>query len=326
MVVGLKTGVEAGFGDPELPAFWRSAMKPFQALPLVADGAAHAFGFGPEDLALACASHGGTAMHVDRARAMLERIGTDVQALICGPHAPFDGASAERILREGGTFTRLHNNCSGKHTGLLALARHHGWPLQGYERMDHPVQLRLRGGLSPWLDTDPDELTWSVDGCGVPTPYLPLRAMARAYARLVAAAREGEPAPRAVVEAMTSHPELTSSASRTPLVLMQATRGRLLAKEGAEGVLCVAAPREGWALALKIVDGRRRAVGPAAVEMLVALDLLDGEELIGLEEQRHVPVRDTRGQTVGVILGEVEPHLASAPAGGVRPMGGRSGR
>jgi L-asparaginase II len=284
-----------------MQSYWRSAMKPFQTLPVVEDAAAVAFGMGSEEIALCCASHGGMAMHTDRVAGMLRRMGLRESDLHCGPHVPFHRESAQILACAGREPARLHNNCSGKHAGMLALALHHGWDHRGYEAMDHPVQRRIREVLARWMDVDPEVHKWALDGCGVPTPLLPLREMARAYARLVRAAREGEEAPAAVVEAMTTRRELTSSPGRVPLVIMEATAGRLLAKEGAEGVLCVAAVDEDWGLAVKVEDGSLRAVGPATVELLDSAGLLRAAESETLAQLRCVPIVNTLGERVGAI-------------------------
>lgn len=307
VVTGLARGRDVWVGEPGLDTFWRSAMKPFQALAVVGDGAAERFGFGSEEIALCCASHGGTPRHVGVVRGMLERLGLDESSLACGPHAPYDRSSAEAVRRAGGGYSRLHNNCSGKHAGMLAVAAVNGWDGAGYERREHPVQVRIREELSAWIAAEPDGLPWAVDGCGVPTPCLALRDMAAAMARLVALARGGHAEAAAVVGAMTGHPELTSSPDRLPLRIMRAAPGRLLAKEGAEGLLCVAAVDEPWGLALKVEDGAVRAVGPAVVETLSALGLLRREEVTDLEDVRVVELLNTRGEVVGVVRASVTP-------------------
>lgn len=294
------------FGEPGAATFWRSAVKPFQALPLVLDGAADAFGFGPEWLAMACASHGGRPEHVERVSAMLEAIGVDQTALRCGPHVPYDGEAATALSCAGEKPGRLHNNCSGKHAAMLALAAHHGWDREGYWRYDHAVQRRIRRALAVWISADPETLTWATDGCGLPTPFLELADMALSYARLVKVAAEGVTGPAAVVSAMTHHPQLTSSPGREPLRIMQAGAGRLLAKEGAEGVLCVAAVDSDWGMALKVADGCRRAVGPAAVAALTHAGLLAEDERKALRALGSVAIEGTTGERVGRVRGVVD--------------------
>ncbi|MCL7972403.1 MAG: asparaginase [marine benthic group bacterium] len=293
-------------GDPEILTYWRSAMKPFQAIPLLEDGAAEAFGFGPEELALVCASHGGMRQHTERVAGMLRRLGLAEDHLHCGPHDPFDRDTAQVLSCAGRLAGRIHNNCSGKHAGMLALALHHGWPIEGYEKPDHPVQQRVRKSLADWMDHEPQDHQWALDGCGVPTPRMPLHEMARAYSRLVRRAADGDPGARAVANAMTRFPQLTSSPGRVPLEIMEATAGRLLAKEGAEGVLCVAALDEDWGMAVKVEDGSIRAVGPAAVELMRRSGVLRGGEQDALAAVAESPIRNTLGEVVGRIRAREE--------------------
>jgi L-asparaginase II len=309
VVVGLSAGEEVQYGEPETLAYWRSSMKPFQALPLVEDGAAGRYGFGGSELAICCASHQGTPRHVECVTGMLDRIGMDESALACGPHAPFHEPSRQALLRLGTEPSRVHNNCSGKHTSMLAQALHHGWPTRGYDDPQHPLQARIRTELRRWLDVDPEKLVWSVDGCGVPTPFLSLRQMARAYARLV---RSEDAAPRAVVKAMTEHPEYVSGSGELSTELMRVTGGALLAKEGAEGVFCFAGVRDGWGGAVKVTDGSKRAVAPAVLELLASLHLIDGGALERLAGLREPEIRNTQGRGIGRLAAEAVAHRTLA--------------
>lgn len=288
-------------GDPEILTYWRSAMKPFQAIPLFEDGVVEALGLEPQDIALICASHGGMRQHTERVASLLRRLGLSEDHLHCGPHAPFDRESAQVLSCAGRLPGRLHNNCSGKHAGMLALALHNGWPIEGYERLDHPVQRRIQKCLQMWMDHRPEDHHWALDGCGVPTPRMPLHEMARAYSRLVRQARRGNLAAASVVDAMTAHPELTSSPGRVPLEVMNATGGRLLAKEGAEGVLCVAAVDDDWGLAVKVVDGAIRAVGPATVALMELAGVLRDGEREALAGVREELIHNTLGREVGRV-------------------------
>lgn len=305
VVAGL-SGSAMTVGNPDLVTYWRSAMKPFQVVPIVSDGAADAADFGPPELALACASHGGTDDHIDLARGMLDKLGLDESALACGPHAPYDRQAAEALVVQGRSPSRLHNNCSGKHCGILALCQRHGWDVVGYQEYDHPAQQRVRASMADWVDSDPESWAWALDGCGVPTPKLALSEMARGFSRLMLSAKQ-EGAARVVVDAMCDWPLLTSAEGRVPLTIMRATGGRLLAKEGAEGVLCVAARDDSWGLALKIMDGSLRATGPATVELLCALNLLSDNEASQLSDLRTPHLTNTRGETVGRLEAELRP-------------------
>ncbi len=302
------------FGHPQAAAFWRSALKPFQALAIVSDGVDQAFGLGPEELAIMCASHGGTPTHIARVDRILTAIGQDAEALHCGPHRPYDSDSADQLRCSGVQPGRLHNNCSGKHASMLALAQHHGWATDGYWRYEHPVQARVRQMLPEWIDRDPESLEWATDGCGVPTPLAPLAEMAMAYARLADRATNPGTAAASVVDAMTRFPEHTSSRGREPLQFMHAMSGRVLAKEGAEGVLCIAGTEAGWGLALKVADGARRAVGPAAIEVLTVAGLLTRSEREALQTMAEVAILSSRDDVVGEI--RARPARATDRVGG----------
>ena len=174
-------------GEPARISFWRSAAKPFQALPLLEDGAADALGLTPAELALACASHSSEPKHLAVAQGFLRRIGATEDDLACGPHQPLSAAVAERVAREGITLTPLWSNCSGKHAGMLALARHRGWPSAGYHRPEHPVQRRILEEVSRWTGVPAARIPTATDGCTAVTFALPLAAMARAWAGFGAA-------------------------------------------------------------------------------------------------------------------------------------------
>lgn len=298
VVYELTSGDSQAFGDAKQAPFWRSSMKPFQMLPVVADGALERLGLGDEALALGCASHHGTPRHVAIVESILDALGLEQSALACGPHRPFDDAAAQRLDEAGRRPERVHNNCSGKHAAMLALARAHGWPVEGYHEFSHPLQQHVRRELVRWLDSDPEDLDWGVDGCGVPTPALPLLEMARAYARFVASDERG---PRAVVRAMTENPTLISGEEAFSTNLMRVSAGRLLGKEGAEGVFCLACPESRWGAAFKVLDGSMRAIAPAVLHALESLSLLSRDEIGRLDAFARPIVKNTRGEDVALL-------------------------
>ncbi|HEY6059747.1 MAG TPA: asparaginase, partial [Gemmatimonadales bacterium] len=183
-VVDADGALVARAGDPALVTFWRSAAKPFQAMPLVADGAAERFDFSDAELALCCASHSSEPGQVEMVRALLAKIGCREDDLRCGPHTPLAEHIAKDYQARGVRLTPVYSNCSGKHTGMLALARHHEWPTADYHRLAHPVQQRCLEEVSRWTNLPADRIGTAVDGCGVVCFALPLRNMAWAYARL----------------------------------------------------------------------------------------------------------------------------------------------
>src|SRR5439155_9325674 len=165
----------AAAGDPDLVTFWRSAAKPFQALPLVEDGAVEQFKLTRQDLALACASHSSEPAQVALVREFLQRIGCSERDLMCGPHRPLSDAVAKDYETRGLRLTAIYSNCAGKHTGMLALAKHHGLPTEFYARIEHPVQRRCLKSISDYTDVAAKEIGVAVDGCGVATFALPLK-------------------------------------------------------------------------------------------------------------------------------------------------------
>ena len=298
VLVEMGTEAPRALGDPGLEAFWRSSMKPFQALPLVEDGLFERLGLGSAELAIACASHHGTPAHLEAAGRILAASGLGEDDLACGPHRPMDEAAARALDRSGTLPGRLHNNCSGKHAAMLAWCRDRGWDVGSYHEPEHPLQREIREGLSRWIDRPPAALEWGVDGCGVPTPRLSIEEMARAYGRLTASEAPG---PRAVVAAMTEHPSLVSGSSAFSCALVRAGGGRILAKEGAEGVFCLGVVGSGRGAAFKVRDGATRAIGPAVRFALETWGLATdgfGEALGSFEP---VVVENTRGEPVACL-------------------------
>lgn len=297
------SGPRHAFGDPELTAFWRSSMKPLQILPAVREGVFERLGLGTEALALACASHHGTPGHLEVVRSVMDAAELTPEMFACGPHRPFDDGAARGMDRAGRLPGRIHNNCSGQHAALLALCIARGWPVAGYHEPEHPLQRKIRGELSTWLRADCEHLPWGTDGCGLPTPALALRDMARVFAEFGASK---EVAVRSVVTAMTTHPTLVSGPTAFSANLMRASEGRILAKEGAEGVFCLASADGAWGAAFKVLDGATRPLGPAVVRALEMLSLLEPREVGRLESFVRPVIRNTRGNEVGVL--SVEAH------------------
>lgn len=298
VVVDAAGSIAASWGDPGRPTVLRSAAKPFQALPLVADGAADHFGFSDEEIALCCGSHNSEEAHLAVARSMLAKAGVAESLLVCGAHPPLRRRRERELARAGTPLTSIMSNCSGKHAGMLALAAFHGWPLRGYERAEHPVQQRMRRELGRWVRCDARAMPWAVDGCGVPTFAVPLLGLAGAMARLMVAAGEGG-APGRVVGAMVSHPFMVAGTGRLCTNLMEVEGGRLIAKTGAEGVYVAADRERGFGVALKVEDGAWRASPPALLAVLSRAGILSDGAARALAEHVEPPLTNTLGDVVG---------------------------
>jgi L-asparaginase II len=300
-VVGPGDSLIGEAGDPHVVSFWRSGSKPFLVMPLVAAGAIDDLAWGDDELALACASHGGEPEHVAIAESMLGDIGLEEGDLACGAHEPLSPRGI-RLAREAGTrFSRLHNNCSGKHAAMLARAHTAGWATAGYEHPGHPVQQSATAAVAAWTAVPEGALIVGIDGCGVPVVALPLERMARAYAKLGAAAARGEEVAARVVHAMTARPFLVGGTDRFDSVIIEDTGGRVIAKVGAEGVHSVAVPDLGIGLAVKVEDGAQRAQYPAVIRLLQHLGVLDDRLTPRLADYLCKPVRNTRNEIVGEI-------------------------
>jgi L-asparaginase II len=260
--------VIAEAGDPSLFAFMRSSSKPLQAIPL----ARARDDVDDRDLAIAAASHLADDAQLAAVRALLAKAPAGADELECGP--------------EGQPPSRLKHNCSGKHAGMLALCRAHGWRSEGYRLEGHRVQREMLAVHAEAADVPADEIRSAVDGCGVLTFALPLERMAHAFARLPTL-----PGGDRVAAAMRSHPELIRGPRATDTRLMRALPG-WIAKGGAEGLLC--ASGGGIGVALKAEDGNGRGLGPAAALFLEQLDL-------DLGDLRFVAIENSRGDVVGSI-------------------------
>ncbi|HEX6589450.1 MAG TPA: asparaginase [Longimicrobiales bacterium] len=298
--------IRAAAGDRERVVFARSAIKPIQALPLVEDGIADRFGIGEDELALVCASHNGEPAHVATARSILARIGVSEEALGCGADKPFGDAAARALAASGEKPRRIHNNCSGKHAGMMALALGHDWPVAGYIRQDHPVQQRMLELVAEWSGEPVARIGQAVDGCGVVTFALPLAPLARMFGRFAAQSRKTGTAASRIVRAMRAHPDMVAGAGRLDTEIVRATGGRVLAKVGAEGVFAAIVPGAELGVVLKVHDGAKRAAAPALIGVLRALGVLTGEEVAALAMYAEPDVLNTRGERVGAVRAVVE--------------------
>ncbi|MBA3644894.1 MAG: asparaginase [Gemmatimonadaceae bacterium] len=288
--------------DSESFTYWRSCAKPFQVIPFIQSGGFDELDWGDEQLAIACASHGGEPEHVALVGRMLDDIGLEEGDLSCGPHEPQSQRGA-RILRESGARpTRLHNNCSGKHASMLAAAQHNKWPHKGYELAGHPVQKTILNEVSLWTDIPSTKIVQAVDGCGVVVFGMSLERMARAYSRFAMAASRGDESPKCVVTAMTKHPFLVGGTDRTDSMLIEGTNGKVISKVGAEGVHCAMIPERGIGLAVKVEDGAQRAQVPALLYLLEKLGALPDGPPDGLKSFLHMPIKNTRGECVGEVM------------------------
>jgi L-asparaginase II len=304
--------IVAQLGAPENVTFLRSSAKPFQALPLLVSGAADRFCFTDKEVALACASHNGEPIHTELAASMLRKIDLGPEALKCGIHEPYSLEVANELRSRGEQANVLHNNCSGKHAGMLALAKHLGAPIETYNLAENPVQKAIAEAVSQFSDVAVTDMAVGIDGCAVPVFGITVKAMALAYARLVAPPATFDQATRdacqRIVRGMSAYPELIGGTTdRLDTEIMRAAPGRLISKVGAEGVYTAGIkPSEKWpqglGLALKIEDGDDKRARPTVViESLRQLGVLHDESLEAVARYAFFPVQNRRGDVVGEI-------------------------
>jgi L-asparaginase II len=302
--------VLAELGAPDAVTYVRSAAKPQQVVPLITSGAAERFRLNARELAVACGSHNGEEVHTRAALSILARAGLDASSLKCGPHEPYGREAAEALRARGEKPSAVHNNCSGKHAAMLALAVHLGAPPETYDLPESPTQRAVFRAVSRFTNIPAQELRFATDGCGLPAFALPLRAIALMHARLAAPPRDFDDATREacarVVSAVLAHPEMVEGDGELDTEIMRAAAGRLVSKVGAEGVYAAAVlPSERWphglGLACKIADGDRndRARPRVAVELLRQLDLLPEELPQPLSKLADPVITNHRGDHVG---------------------------
>jgi L-asparaginase II len=288
-------------GDVERKVFPRSAVKALQAIALVESGAADTFGLGEHELAVACASHSGDRVHVEAVRSLLAKAGLDESYLACGAHWPVSERAMRELMRVGRRPQAIHNNCSGKHAGMLAAAMHLGLDPRGYERPEHELQIMIAGIISETCGIALDPGGMGIDGCSLPTWPLPLAALARGFAR-IGTGRGLQPARARAVERLRQgcfgFPILVAGEGRFDTMAIRALAPDLFVKGGAEGVHCAALPRLGLGLALKIDDGAQRADERVLAEVLAALL---PEARSALADQLEAELCNWRGLRVGRI-------------------------
>lgn len=292
------------YGDIDAPIYLRSAAKPFIAAAVLASRANERFGFDEREIAVMAASHNGEPEHVAAVSSILEKIGLDEGALQCGAHAPAYDPAAAALAASGAKPSALHNNCSGKHAGILALCRARGYDRATYLTLEHPAQQEILALCGRLLGEDPTRMPLGVDGCGIPVFATSLRRAARAFARF-ATLDEVDDADAIALElvryAIAAEPFYIGGTGRFDSALPQATRGRIIGKAGAEGVHADALLDQGLGLALKIVDGARRAVPPATMALLGELGALEPSARASLDGFAASDVTNIAGAVVGAI-------------------------
>jgi L-asparaginase II len=304
-VVDASGRLVASLGDPQLTTYARSTAKLIQAIPVLESGAAEAFDLTDDEVALICASHNAEVEHTDQASRILSKAGVDQSYLQCGPHYPYHAGTAEKMREKGEKPRSIHNNCSGKHSGMLTLAKHLAVPLENYAEIEHPIQQRNLQTLAEMAEFPADRIKIGIDGCSVPVFGLPIFNLALAFARLAQTpasfSEARKKACERIISSIRQYPFYLAGSDRFDTALIEKTNGRFIGKAGAEAIFAVSIPESGLGIVAKVADGNSRAVYPSIVETLKQLELLSPSEEKDLETFHRPVVKNWKGQEVGRI-------------------------
>jgi L-asparaginase II len=297
-VIDASGAVIASAGDPDAMTTLRSCVKPLQALPFVRL-AADRLGATEAEVAIACASHQGEDVHLATARGLLAKAGVPESALECGPQLPSDPETARRLLASGGTPQPIHNNCSGKHSAMLATCAVMGWPLQGYMDPAHPCQVAVTAAMQEQLGVDLAAAPRGIDGCGLTTYGTSLSTIARGFATATS-----DPAFRRCEDAMAAHPHLVAGTGRFDTALLAEAGVRITAKIGGAAVWAAVARPGGPGIAIKLEAGAPEAISTVAILVLQRLGLLEVDLPDRMRSHARPALHNWAGREVGEIRAE----------------------
>jgi L-asparaginase II len=306
-VVDSKGKLSYSSGDPYFVTYLRSSAKPFQAIPLITSGAAEGFGFTQKEIAIISGSHNGQKIHTDTVKSVLKKIGLSEKNLQCGVHIPHYYTANNLNPPPGKRFTPIHHNCSGKHSGILAMCVYSGWDIKSYLNKNHPAQKMILKTISEICQYPEKKIGIGIDGCGVPVHAMPIYNMAVGFSNLINFNSDDENTSKAyklIVGSMRKYPEMVSGEGRLDLGLATASKHNILAKAGGEALSCSGILNKGWGMAVKITDGTQRAIGPAVIESLKQMGLLNEEQIVKIKKFSHPLIKNFRGDQVGYIKAE----------------------
>lgn len=311
------------YGDPHKVAFLRSSAKPFQALPFIESGGAEHYHYTQSEIALSCASHETSQMHLDAVQTLQKKIGIEETDLQCGPHLPGDAMKLREVIQKDIVPTSNFNNCSGKHTSMLAFAKMRGLPLETYLESEHPIQREILKTLAGMCELPIEAIHPGIDGCSAPNFAMPLFNAALGMARLCDPRDLGEKraaACKKITAAMTTHPEMVSNFGEFDCELMKTGKGKIVTKRGAEGyqiigILPGVIHERGVGIAFKVSDGDKSSMDnnldthtrvrpPVALEILRQLGALDEAQMSSLAD--FGPEKSIKNYA-GIVTGKIYP-------------------
>ncbi len=303
VVVDGEGKIVQNWGDPNYLTCIRSSLKPFQASASIVAGATEAAGFTTKELALMCASHNGEDIHVKTAQSMLNKLGYDMSHYECGSHTPYDKKSKHELIKQFKKPTALHNNCSGKHAGMLCLAKHLNVAPSGYTHVDHPVQKAIMNQVKIYSELN--DFPMEVDGCSAPIPFMPLYNIAIMFQKL---AGSNYPELNVLYDAMVSNPMIVAGTNRFDTDFISAMAGRAVTKVGGEAVRGLGIRKENgevFGIALKVLDGNQRCSPQAMMGILSEMNLLSSDEKSQLAKYQKTNLKNHNKLSVGSIEVEI---------------------
>ncbi|MBX2867212.1 MAG: asparaginase [Acidiferrobacterales bacterium] len=305
VVVDSEGKVVDQIGEIDRLIYPRSALKLLQAIPLVESEAADAFGLSERELSLACASHNAEPFHVEAVTEWLDKLGLVGEDLECGPTLPLQEQAAHTLIADHITPGRVHQNCSGKHTGMLTLCKHKGWPTKGYSEYEHPAQQTWMKTMGEVMELDIFSLPWERDGCGLPAVQMPLAKLALGLARFTddkTIPPNRATAMRRILAAVTKYPEMIAGTDRCCTAVIAETAGNVVVKTGAEAVFAGCVPGSGLGFALKVDDGSTRGSEVALGALLQRLGVLDVVAKERLSQWFQPSIINSQGKRTGEVV------------------------
>lgn len=303
VVVDGEGKIVQNWGDPNYLTCIRSSLKPFQASASIVAGATEAAGFTTKELALMCASHNGEDIHVKTTQSMLKKLGYDISYYECGSHAPYDNKSKDDLIKQSQKPTTLHNNCSGKHAGMLCLSKQLQADPNGYTHVDHPVQQAIMKQVGTYSELNNFPL--EIDGCSAPVPFMPLYNIALMYQKFSSGKYDEL---NVLYNTMASNPMLVAGTDRFDTDFISAMAGRAVTKVGGEAVRGLGIRNDNgeiFGIALKVLDGNQRCSPPAMMAVLNELNLLSNDENSKLLKYQNTILKNHRKLNVGSIKVEI---------------------
>lgn len=292
-------------GDPNTKVFIRSSAKPFIAVAFVESGAMERFGITLEELAVICASHSGQVFHRQAVDSILHKLGLDENSLLCGCTDPYNAEMANQLIRENKRPSPLFNCCSGKHSGMLALCKLYGYPIENYNDVNHPVQKLIFKTFTELIGCQAEDIILGVDSCTVPGYMISLHQHSYLYSLLASGYNTKSKYSNTlglINKAMREYPRMVIGDGEFCTELMKGCGSKVIGKVGDDGVYCVSIPEKNMGICLKIADGNERAVYPVIIHILKQLGVLNKTEIENLKGWTYPAVNDYKGAVVGNIL------------------------